>query len=115
MQADRDKIRADGQDLSFVTVTVEDKDGLLVPALEEPHHFEISGPGEIVATDNGDATSFESFQAPERNAFNGLASSSSAPRPASREPSRSRPNPTGLNPPRFASMANERAGDYVLA
>jgi beta-galactosidase len=26
-----------------------------------------------VATDNGDATSFESFQAPERNAFNGLA------------------------------------------
>ena len=33
----------------------------------------IEGPGEIVATDNGDATSFESFQAPERNAFNGLA------------------------------------------
>ena len=32
-----------------------------------------TGPGEIVATDNGDATSFESFQAPERNAYNGLA------------------------------------------
>jgi len=29
--------------------------------------------GEIVATDNGDPTSFESFQAPERKAFNGLA------------------------------------------
>ena len=26
-----------------------------------------------MATDNGDATSFEPFQAPERNAFNGLA------------------------------------------
>ena len=35
--------------------------------------FQIEGPGEIVATDNGDATSFESFQAPERNAYNGLA------------------------------------------
>ena len=35
--------------------------------------FEIDGPGEIVATDNGDATSFESFQAPEHNAYNGLA------------------------------------------
>ena len=33
----------------------------------------IEGPGEIVATDNGDATSFESFQAPERDAYNGLA------------------------------------------
>jgi beta-galactosidase len=35
--------------------------------------FEISGPGKIIAVDNGDATSFESFQASERNAFNGLA------------------------------------------
>src|ERR1019366_1744262 len=31
------------------------------------------GPGEIVATDNGDPTSFERFPAPERNAFNGPA------------------------------------------
>ena len=34
--------------------------------------FEIAGPGEIVATDNGDATSFEPFQSNERNAYNGL-------------------------------------------
>ena len=32
------------------------------PALHEPLNFEISGPGEIVATDNGDPTSLESFQ-----------------------------------------------------
>ena len=32
----------------------------------------VDGPGEIVATDNGDPTSFEPFQAPERRAFNGL-------------------------------------------
>jgi beta-galactosidase len=35
-------------------------------------HFTLSGPDQIVAVDNGDPTSFESFQAPERNAFNGL-------------------------------------------
>ena len=35
-------------------------------------HFEIEGPGEIIATDNGDPTSFESFQAHDRKAFNGL-------------------------------------------
>ena len=73
LQADHDKIRADGQDLSYITVTVADKNGLLVPRSKNHIQFQIEGPGEIVATDNGDATSFESFQAPERNAFNGLA------------------------------------------
>jgi beta-galactosidase len=73
LQADREKITADGQDLSFITVTVADKKGLLVPRSSNHVTFSIEGPGEIVATDNGDATSFESFQAPERNVFNGLA------------------------------------------
>ncbi len=72
LQADRNTIRADGQDLSFITVTVADKNGLLVPRTNNRVHFDITGPGEIVATDNGDATSFESFQSHDRNAFNGL-------------------------------------------
>jgi beta-galactosidase len=73
MKPDRDRIRADGADLSFVTVTVADESGLLVPRSKNAIRFEVEGPGEIVATDNGDPTSFESFQAPERKAFNGLA------------------------------------------
>jgi beta-galactosidase len=73
LSADRKEIRADGQDLAYVTVTVADQNGLPVPSAKNHIKFEIEGPGEIVATDNGDATSFESFQAPERNAFNGLA------------------------------------------
>jgi beta-galactosidase len=73
LSADRSQIAADGKDLSFITVTVADKDGLLVPRSKNHIKFAVEGPGEIVATDNGDATSFESFQAPERNAYNGLA------------------------------------------
>lgn len=73
VQPDRNQIRADGKDLSFVTVAVADKNGLTVPRANNRIRFEIEGPGEIVATDNGDPTSMESFQAPERNAFNGLA------------------------------------------
>ncbi|MGD0744882.1 MAG: beta-galactosidase GalB [Verrucomicrobiota bacterium] len=73
LQSDRNKIADDGQDLSFITVTVADKNGLLVPRSKNHVRFEIKGPGEIVATDNGDATSFESFQAPEHDAYNGLA------------------------------------------
>ena len=72
LQADRATLKADGQDLSFVAVTVADKDGLLVPRSKNHVKFDISGPGEIAAVDNGDATSFEPFQANERNAYNGL-------------------------------------------
>jgi len=73
LMADRNQITADGKDLAFITVTVADMDGLQVPRSKNHIKFEIAGPGEIVATDNGDATSFESFQAPEHNAYNGLA------------------------------------------
>jgi len=72
LQADRARIHADGKDLSFVTLTVEDKNGLKVPRSKNHIRFAIEGPGEIVATDNGDATSYVSFQSKERDAFNGL-------------------------------------------
>ncbi len=72
LQADRARINADGRDLSFITVSIVDKAGRVVPRAQNRVRFELTGPGEIVAVDNGDATSFDSFQAPERNAFNGL-------------------------------------------
>jgi beta-galactosidase len=71
--ADRTQLHADGHDLSFVTVTIADKDGRPVPRTHDRIAFKVSGPGEIVATDNGDATSLESFQSKERNAYNGKA------------------------------------------
>jgi beta-galactosidase len=70
--ADRSTIRADGRDLSFVTVHVLDDAGTLVPRADNRIRFRIEGPGEIVATDNGDPTSFEPFQSPARAAMNGL-------------------------------------------
>jgi beta-galactosidase len=73
LSPDRATIKADKQDLSFITLTVRDKDGLMAPRAKNLVKFSVTGPGEIVATDNGDATSFESFQSPERHAFNGLA------------------------------------------
>ena len=70
---DRAEIRSDGRDLAFVTVRVVDEHGQLVPRADDRIRFAIEGPGEIVATDNGDPTSFEPFQAHQRRAFNGLA------------------------------------------
>lgn len=71
--ADRDRISADGQDLSFITVKVCDPEGLVVPTAANSLRFSIDGPGEIVATDNGDPTCMTAFPSPDRDAFNGLA------------------------------------------
>jgi beta-galactosidase len=70
---DRATITADGRDLSFVTVLVLDRDGLPAPRARNRIRFTVEGPGEIVATDNGDPTSFVPFPSHEREAFNGLA------------------------------------------
>jgi beta-galactosidase len=72
MSADRYEIASDGKDLVFVTVRIEDKDKLMVPRSNNQLNFSIEGPGRIIATDNGDATSHELFQSKTRKAFNGL-------------------------------------------
>ncbi len=73
LKPDRATIAGDGHDLSFVTLTVADAAGMMVPQSMNQIHFAISGPGEIVATDNGDATDMNIFSSPDRHAFNGLA------------------------------------------
>jgi len=73
LSADRNFISSTGDDLVFITVKVQDKDGLTVPRSKPLIKFEIEGPGEIVATDNGDACSFVPFKSLDREAFNGLA------------------------------------------
>ncbi|HLN55835.1 MAG TPA: beta-galactosidase GalB [Bacteroidales bacterium] len=72
MEADRQAVKADGSDLVYLTVRIEDKDKLLVPRSSNEVQFSITGPGKIVAVDNGDATSKEPFQASQRKAYNGM-------------------------------------------
>jgi len=70
--ADRAAVHADGTDLIFITVRIEDKNKLLVPKTINQLSFSIEGPGRIIATDNGDATSHELFQAKTKKAYNGM-------------------------------------------
>jgi beta-galactosidase len=73
LQPDRATIAGDGHDISFVTLRVTDKSGTMVPRSHNLIHFSVSGPGEIIATDNGDATDLTPFSDPKRKVFNGLA------------------------------------------
>jgi beta-galactosidase len=69
---DRNIIKADGADLSFVTVKITDANGVLVPNADYLVNFTISGEGFIAGVDNGYQASLEPFKANYRKAFNGM-------------------------------------------
>ncbi len=70
---DRATIKADGKDLSFVTVELLDKDGNVCPLANQLVKFSIVGEGAIVGTDNGDQNDHVSLKKPERHLFYGKA------------------------------------------
>ncbi|WP_297094869.1 DUF4982 domain-containing protein [uncultured Draconibacterium sp.] len=71
LTADRDGIAADGNDLSYITVSVVDKDGNFCPTATNQLNFNVSGAGKYKAVCNGDATSLELFHLPTMKAFSG--------------------------------------------
>ena len=71
--ADRKAIKADGKDLSFITVRLLDKNGNLVPNADNLIQFSITGNGSIAATDNGYQADLESFQSRNRKCWKGMA------------------------------------------
>src|SRR5215472_13592510 len=73
LTSDRREVGENGTDLLFITASIQDGAGLPVPRAHDRLTFTLTGPGRIVATDNGDPTSLEPFTSPSREAFNGLA------------------------------------------
>ena len=69
----RSEIKADGEDLVYITVQVADKDGNLVPTDERAVKFSAKGAGKFRATANGDPTSLRLFHLPEMDLFSGAA------------------------------------------
>jgi len=70
--ADRKNIKADGNDLSFVTVRILDAEGNVVPDADNLVDFKVDGAGFIAGVDNGFQASLEPFKASYRKAFHGL-------------------------------------------
>ncbi len=64
-------LQADGNDLAFVTVSLVDKNGTLIPNAQDQLAFEVSGAGNFRGVCNGDATSLEPFTQPTMKLFNG--------------------------------------------
>jgi beta-galactosidase len=70
---DRSRLKASGEDLSFILVEAYDKNGNLCPLADYMINFELKGPGEIAGVGNGNPQSHEPFVAPYRKLFNGKA------------------------------------------
>lgn len=64
-------LKADGEDLAYITVQVADKDGNIVPTDNRLVKFKVTGAGKFRATANGDPTCLFSFQGEEMPLFSG--------------------------------------------
>ena len=64
-------LKADGNDLAYITVSLLDKDGNECPLADDEMTFEVSGAGTFKAACNGDATSLEPFTQSQMKLFSG--------------------------------------------
>ena len=68
---DRNVLKADGEDLCFINVSLTDKEGNPVPDDSRLVKVKVSGAGSFKAIANGDPTCLESFQQPQMHLFSG--------------------------------------------
>jgi len=71
LEPERKTIKADGNDLAYVTVSLVDKNGTLCPDAANKLEFTVTGAGAYKAACNGDATSLEPFTQPQMSLFHG--------------------------------------------
>lgn len=64
-------LKADGDDMTFITVNVVDKDGNLCPDADNQISVSVTGAATFKGICNGDATSLEVFTRPTMKAFHG--------------------------------------------
>lgn len=72
LTADKQMLAADGNDLSYITVALTDKDGNICPDAADDIRVEVSGAGTFQGICNGDATSLERFTEPHMHLFHGM-------------------------------------------
>jgi beta-galactosidase len=73
LTADRNKIKANGQDLSYITVEITDKDGSLQHFAENSLTFTVKGAGIIAAVGNANLKDPDPYVANTRKAWKGRA------------------------------------------
>lgn len=73
LDADRNRLRGDGEDCAIIRVSAVDAEGRVVPTAMDGVEFAITGPGKIIGVGNGDPSCHESDKGSRRSLFNGYA------------------------------------------
>jgi beta-galactosidase len=71
LNADKEKLLANGTDLLFVEITMKDKDGNSVENATNRVKVHVSGAGRLVGLDNGDSTDYDQYKGISRRLFSG--------------------------------------------
>ena len=69
--ADIKPLKANGEDITFITVNILDMNGNIVPDADQQINVSVSGAANFKGICNGDATSLEVFTKPTMKAFHG--------------------------------------------
>lgn len=71
LEADKNELVADGQDLIFVTISMQDTEGNPVENANNRVQVSVKGAGRLVGLDNGDSTDFDQYKGTSRKLFSG--------------------------------------------
>lgn len=71
LKADKDVMMADGRDLIFVEISMEDKQGNPVENAANRVFVNVTGAGRLIGLDNGDSTDYDQYKGTSRRLFGG--------------------------------------------
>lgn len=71
LKPEREHLLANGEDLLFVEISMEDKDGYPVENANNRVNISVEGAGDLVGTDNGDSTDTDGYKDFSRRLFSG--------------------------------------------
>ena len=71
LSAEDSALLANGEDMTFVTITMADDNGLPVDNAIDRVHVAVTGPGRLLGLDNGDSTDREGYKTTTRRLFSG--------------------------------------------
>lgn len=71
LKPNKSELKADGEDLIFIEISMLDKDGYTVENDRSRVNIEVEGAARLVGTDNGDSTDYDQYKESQRKLFNG--------------------------------------------
>ncbi|MBQ9943259.1 MAG: glycoside hydrolase family 2 protein [Clostridia bacterium] len=71
LACDKDSLKANGVDMAFITISMQDQDGHSVANANNRVRVKVEGPGRLVGLDNGDSTDYDPWKGTSRRLFSG--------------------------------------------